>query len=281
MAQVGIMSVGMTFVIITAEIDLSIASIYALTGVATGSLMQFGWPLALAIVIGLGVGATAGLINGLATVLLKLPSFIVTLGTLSVFEGVALLLVGGNPVTLSSSTHGERALNALTQPTLGGLIPAQFIVFVVILVVGGALLRYSLFGYHVYATGGSLSAARLCGINTNRVKTVAFILSGLSAAVAGIIGLGFLDYVEGDSEQGIELTVIAAVIIGGTALFGGSGTMIGTLVGVLFLNVLQDILNLNAVSSFIETVITGAIIVVAVALDTVGILHERRAKLTG
>lgn len=276
-SQVGVMAVGMTFVIVTAEIDLSVGSIYALAAVTSGLALEAGWPIPLAIGVALAVGLVAGTINGLLTVWLRLPSFIVTLGTLSVFEGTALLVAGGNPITLGRGVHDLSLFNFIAQGQLWGVIPMQLVFFILFLVVGGVLLRFTRFGYHVYATGGSPVAAKLAGIDIKAVKTVSFALSGLCAATAGVLGLSFLDYVQGVSGQGIELTVIAAVIIGGTALFGGTGTMTGTLIGVVFLGTLSDILNLQNVSSFIETVITGIIIILAVSVDTLGLIRNRTA----
>lgn len=274
-SQVGIMAVGMTFVIITAEIDLSIGSIYALSGVSAGLALEHGWPIIGAIGLALVVGMLAGAMNGLLTVWLRLPSFIVTLGTLTAYEGAALLLSGGNPISLGTGVHGLSAFNVLGQGQLDGVINVQVVFFVVLLLLGGLLLRYTRFGYHVYAVGGSTEAARLSGININVIKILAFTLSGTVAAVAGILGLSFLDYIEGISGSGIELTVIAAVIIGGVALFGGSGTMTGTLIGVLFLGTLSDILNLKNVSSFVEQIVTGGIIIIAVSVDTLGLVKRR------
>lgn len=267
-SQIGIMAIGATFVIINGEIDLSVGSIYALSAIATGMAIAGGvaWPLA--ILIGLAVGVVAGLVNGLAVVLLGVPSFIVTLGSLSVFRGIALLISDGKPISLSTSQPGVADFNLLGQGRLFGVVPMQLIVFAVIIVLGVVLLSRSRLGFNTYAVGGNKEAARLVGINVGAVKLTAFVLSGFTAALAGVLGLSFLSYVQGVTGTGLELTVISAVIIGGAALFGGSGTMWGTVIGVLFIGILQNILNINGISSFWQTVVTGLVIVAAVAADT-------------
>ena len=267
-AQIGIMAIGATFVIVNGEIDLSVGSIYALAAISTGMVIAAGvaWPIA--ILVGLAVGVIAGLINGLVVVLLGVPSFIVTLGTLSVFRGATLLISNGAPISLSSAQPGVAEFTLLGQGRLFGVVPMQLIFFAIIAALGVILLSRSRFGFNTYAVGGNPEAARLVGINVKRVKVGAFVLSGLTAAIAGVLGLSFLSYVQGVTGTGLELTVISAVIIGGAALFGGSGTMLGTVIGVAFIGLLQNILNINGISSFWQTVVTGLVIIAAVAADT-------------
>lgn len=273
-SQIGIMAVGATFVIINGEIDLSVGSIYALSAITTGMAITAGiaWPIA--ILIGLAVAVVAGLLNGLAVVLLGVPSFIVTLGSLSVFRGVTLLISDGAPISLSSDQAGVAEFTLIGQGRLFGVVPMQLIIFAVIAAAGIVLLSRSRLGFNTYAVGGNQEAARLVGINVKRVKLTAFLLSGLTAGVSGVLGLSFLSYVQGVTGTGLELTVISAVIIGGAALFGGSGTMWGTIIGVVFIGLLQNILNINGISSFWQTVVTGLVIVAAVAADT----WQRRRK---
>lgn len=267
-SQIGIMAIGATFVIVNGEIDLSVGSIYALAAISTGMAIAAGLAWPVAVLIGLGVGIVAGLLNGLAVVLLGVPSFIVTLGSLSVFRGVTLLISDGAPISLSASQPGVAEFNLLGQGRLFGVIPMQLLIFAVIAAIGVILLSRSRLGFNTYAVGGNQEAARLVGIDVKGVKLAAFVLSGLTAAVAGVLGLSFLSYVQGVTGTGLELTVISAVIIGGAALFGGSGTMWGTIIGVAFIGLLQNILNINGISSFWQTVVTGLVIVAAVAADT-------------
>jgi len=273
-SQIGIMAVGATFVIINGEIDLSVGSIYALSAITTGMAITAGvaWPVA--VLIGLAVAVVAGLLNGLAVVLLGVPSFIVTLGSLSVFRGATLLISDGAPISLSSDQPGVAEFTLIGQGRLFGIVPMQLIIFAVIAALGIILLSRSRLGFNTYAVGGNQEAARLVGINVKSVKLAAFVLSGLTAGISGVLGLSFLSYVQGVTGTGLELTVISAVIIGGAALFGGSGTMWGTIIGVLFIGLLQNILNINGISSFWQTVVTGLVIVAAVAADT----WQRRRK---
>lgn len=267
-AQVGIMAIGATFVIVNAEIDLSVGSIYGLTAISTGMMIQAGLPWPLAVIAGLCIGAAAGLVNGLAVISFRIPSFIVTLGTLSVFRGIALLLSNGAPISLSENQAGVASFSLIGQGSLFGVFPMQLVIFAVVAILAAILLARTRFGFHTYAVGGSAEAARLCGIRTNRVKVWAFVVQGALAGLAGILGLSFLSYVQGVTGTGMELIVISAVIIGGAALFGGSGSILGTVIGVFFIAVLQNILNLRGISSFWQTVATGAVIILAVALDT-------------
>ncbi|CAM5669704.1 ABC transporter permease [Streptomyces hirsutus] len=268
------MAIGVTFVILNGEIDLSVGSTYALSAISTGILISDGWSWGLAAFVGLAVGAVAGLFNGLAVVVLGVPSFIVTLGTLSVFRGVALLISDGAPISLGFLAGGRRGL----QPAGAGPPVRRHPDAVRVLRRHrrdrrGAAVR-SRFGFNTYAVGGNQEAARLVGVNVKRVKLTAFVLSGFTAGLAGVLGLSFLSYVQGVTGQGMELTVISAVIIGGAALFGGSGTIWGTVIGVAFIGLLQNILNVKGISSFWQTVVTGLVIVAAVAADT----WQRRRK---
>jgi ribose transport system permease protein len=264
---VGIMAVGMTFVIVAGDIDLSVGSIYALASVSAAMVLDSGRSAAAAVVVGLAVGAVAGVVNGVATVAFRIPAFIVTLGTLSVFRGVSLLMTEGNPISLKEAQPNVAQFAVLGTGKLGGQLSAQAAIFLVVAVLGALLLSRTRFGYHVYAVGGSQTAARLCGINVDLVRVLNFVISGMLAALAGIIGLAFLLYVQGVSGTGLELTVITAVIVGGTALFGGAGTVFGTAIGVLIIGVLNNVLVLRGVSSFWQTTVIGLVIIAAVAFD--------------
>jgi ribose transport system permease protein len=274
-ALIGIMAVGMTFVIVAGDIDLSVGSTYALASVVSADLLENGQSAAVAVAAGLLVGCAAGTVNGIATVVFAIPSFIVTLGTLSVFRGISLLMTDGNPISLNQSDPNVSQFSVLGTGKVAGGVSVQTCIFVAVAIVGGLLLSRSRFGYHVYAVGGSATAARLCGINVNLVRILNFAISGTLAALAGIIGLAFLLYVQGVTGTGLELTVITAVIVGGTALFGGSGTVIGTVIGVLIIGVLNNVLVLRGVPSFWQTTVIGLVIISAVAFDA---LVRRRAN---
>lgn len=264
---IGIMAVGMTFVIIAGDIDLSVGSIYALASVTAAQVLAQGQSMLLAVAVGLGVGAIAGAVNGLLVVAFKIPSFIVTLGTLSVFRGVSLLLTEGSPISLKEGLANIDQFAVIGQGRLFGQVPVQAVIFLAVAIAGVLLLTRSRFGFHVYAIGGSPTAARLAGINVSLIRVLNFAITGILAGLAGLIGLSFLLYVQGVSGAGLELTVITAVIVGGTALFGGSGSIIGTVIGVLIIGVLNNVLVLHGVSSFWQTTVIGIVIIAAVAFD--------------
>ena len=264
---IGIMAVGMTFVIISGEIDLSVGSTYVLASMVVGMLLERDVNWVIALLIGVAVGAVAGAINGVLTVALKLPSFIVTLGTLSVFRGIALLLTNAAPISLDQNEPNISSFSFLGTGKVFG-IPMQLIIMFAVVILGAFVLHYTRFGFHVYAVGGSREAARLCGIATARVRIASFAILGALSALAGIIGLSFLLYAQGTTGTGLELLVITAVIIGSAALFGGSGTMLGTVVGVLLIATLQNVLILARISSFWQTVVIGVVIIASVAFDT-------------
>lgn len=264
---IGIMAVGMTFVIICGEIDLSVGSIYVLGTMTVGMLLERDVNWVMAVVVGLLIGALAGAVNGVLTVALKLPSFIVTLGTLSIFRGTSLLMNDARPISLNRDLPNVDQFAYLGTGRPFG-IPMQLLIMLSIFMLGGLVLRWTRYGFHVYAVGGSREAARLCGIHTNFVRITAFMILGVLSALAGIIGLSFLQYAQGTTGTGLELLVITGVIIGSAALFGGSGTMLGTLVGVLLIATLQNVLILAGISSFWQTITIGVVIIASVALDT-------------
>jgi len=255
---IGIMATGMTFILITGEVDLSVGSTYALAGLCTGMLIIAGWTLLPAIGAGLIIGGTAGAVNGLLSTYGRLPSFISTLGMLSVTRGVALLITNGQPVTVDAKFGA--------QPSV--LEPFFFIFFIVVAGLGWFLLSYTVFGFKVYAVGGSIKAARVSGINVANTKVIAFVLMGVLAGLAGILSLAFLPSGQaGRTGLGLELDVIAATIVGGTALSGGEGTIPGTILGVLIIGVLRNGLVLVGISPFWQTTIIGAVIILAVGID--------------
>lgn len=275
----GIMAVGMTFVIVSGEIDLSVGSVYALGAIVTGMLLQGGWSLGLAIAGGVGAGLAVGLVNGLATTKLRVPSFIVSLGTLSAARGLALIVSRGEPISLTGQATQLEMFSLIGRGKLYGLIPMQLVFMAIVFAIGALILQRSILGLRVFAVGGNQEAARLTGIDIDRVKTFGFVLTGALAAFAGILALSFLSYVQGVTGQGIELRVIAAVIIGGTALSGGSGSIWRTLIGVFIIGVLENLLVLRGISSFWQTFLIGVVIVIAAAIDRwIGKSRTRAAR---
>jgi ribose transport system permease protein len=268
----GIMAIGMTFVLIAREVDLSIGSIYAIAGLSTGMLIVRGWFLFPAFGAGLIVGATIGALNGLLSTYGKLPSFIATLGMLSVVRGAALLVTNGEPVTVNTSKGGReeviKQFYFLGQGHVFDRIPMLLIFFILIALVAWLVLSKSTFGFRVYAVGGSEKAARLSGIQVPQTKILTFALMGFLSALAGILSLAFLPSGQaGRTGVGLELDVIAAAIVGGASLSGGEGTILGTIFGVLIIGVLRNGLILLGISPFWQTTIIGLVIIFAVGLD--------------
>ncbi len=260
---VTIMAVGMTFIIISAEIDLSVASILKLSGVSAALFMHhFSDNWFLGAMVGIAVGAFIGLINGLLTTKLGIPSFLVTLGMLGVAKGIAFVVTDTAPVLVESRPFWA----VFYEGSIAG-IPVPILWTIVALIVGGVLLHFSTFGRKVYATGGNATAARYSGINTDRTKILCFVFTGVLAGLASLIFAAQGHAARPDFADGLELDVIAAVILGGTSLFGGRGSIIGTLIGSLIIGVLNNGLVLIGVSSSWQIAVKGFIIILAVALS--------------
>lgn len=268
----GIMAVGMTFVLISGEVDLSVGSTYAFSGLATGMLIVAGWALVPALCIGLLTGMAIGLVNGVLSTYGRLPSLIATLGMLSIVRGAALILTNGQPVTVNLRNGADpgvlETFSFMGQGYLFGVIPMQLVFFVIIAVLAWVVLSYTNFGFRVFAVGGSAKAARVSGISVNTVKIWAFVLMGLLAAFAGILSLAFLPSGQaGRTGLGLELDVIAATIVGGSSLSGGEGTILGTILGVLIIGVMRNGLVLMGVSPFVQELMIGLVIIIAVGID--------------
>jgi inositol transport system permease protein len=279
----GLLAIGMTFVILTAGIDLSIGSLVALCGlvaaaVAKGGLQDrftvgegglgYGWGLAaLAAIV---VGVVCGYLQGFAITRLKVPPFVVTLGGMSAFRGAALLSAAGGPIS-----GFEPSFTWWGQGKIGP-VPIPVIIFLSCAVLAHVALRYTRYGRQVYAVGGNPEAARLSGLNVNRVIASVYVIMGFFAGLGSFVLAARLNSAEAVAGTGYELTVIASVVIGGTSLFGGSGTIFGTVIGSILIGVLLNGLVLMNVSSYIQQIVIGVIIVLAVAFDTFAKSRRRR-----
>ena len=268
-AIIGIVAVGMTFVILTGGIDLSVGSIVALAGIVLGISFEAGLPIAAAALAGLTVGLATGVANGALITLGRLPPFIATLGMMSVARGVALMLSDGRPI--SGYPESFRAL--ATGHVLG--IPVPVILMLAIYGIAHFLLTRTLLGRYTYAIGGNEEAAALSGIAVRAYKTAAYAIAGLLAAVTSLLLVARLNSAQPIAGIMYELDAIAAVVIGGTSLLGGSGSVVGTLIGALIMGVLRNGLNLLGVSSYLQQVAIGTVIVVAVLVD---MMLRRRAR---
>lgn len=260
-ATISIMAVAMTFVIAAAEIDLSIGSIAGLSSVVTAmALNSFG--LVPGILAGLAVGAVAGAISGGLVAWLKVPSFLVTLGMLGLVVGVARWITASAPVPIADMNYV-----AIFGGGDFGPIPGLLVWAILIVAVGAVVMNKTKFGRHVRATGGNLVAAGYTGVNTAKVKFMVLLMSGVFAALAGMLYAGRLQSGRFQWGTGDELSVIAAVILGGTSLFGGRGQVIGSLFGALFVGLINNGLILAGLDVSQQQVVRGAIIIFAVALS--------------
>jgi ribose/xylose/arabinose/galactoside ABC-type transport system permease subunit len=258
-----IVAVGMTFVIISGGIDLSVGSIVALSGVALGALLQDGQPLPVAVSAALATGVACGIVNGALVSVGGLPPFIATLGMMSVARGAALVFTEGRPV--SGFDEGFRSLATGSV----GFIPAPVVVMIVVYAAAHLVLTRTTFGRYVYAIGGNEEATRLSGVAVRFHKAAIYGVAGLMSAVAAIVLTARLNSAQPIAGMMYELDAIAATVIGGTSLMGGEGTLAGTLVGALIMGVLRNGLNLLGVSSFLQQIVIGAVIVGAVLVDTI------------
>ncbi|MBB3459371.1 ribose transport system permease protein [Rhizobium sp. BK313] len=260
-AIVSIMAVGMTFVIISAEIDLSVGSMASLSGMIGAMLIEAGVPWGAAFVLTLAFGAAVGAFSGLLVTFLRIPSFLVTLGMLSVLSGVSLTLTDTRPVPIVSTGFTDTLWDGSI-----GAVPMPIVWTIVVAAVGYYILHLTPIGRRVFATGGNVVAARFSGVRTDRIKLMAFVLSGLTASFAGLMLAARSTAGNPSLGAGLELDVIAAVIIGGTSLFGGRGNIIGSVIGAIFIGVVGFGLLVMGFSTSIQEIIKGGIIIGAVAL---------------
>jgi ribose transport system permease protein len=270
-AEIGIIAIGMTFVILIGGIDLSVGAVLGLAAVGSAVLLvNDGFGVLPAVLVVLAAGLVFGLLQGVASAVFGIQAFIVTLAGLQVARGLARIWSGGQGVAIAyGDGPGEApvAFSLLGERTFNGLVPIPAVIFAVVAVAAVAFLRTSAFARHVYAIGGNEKAARLSGVAVTRVKVLVYGVSGLLAALAGIIHAGQLNQGSPNDGSGYELDAIAAVVIGGTALSGGRGSVSGTVAGALLLGVLNNILALNSVDPNVQLLIKGLVIVVAAGLQ--------------
>jgi ribose transport system permease protein len=259
----GIMAVGMVFVISMGDVDLSVGSILTLVNVGVAIALEAGQPIVLAILIGLLIGAACGFANGALSVILRIPTIIVTLGTLSLYRGLALVLADGAPV---SDYSKDTWFFQIGGGTIAG-VPTSVWGMIVVGILGFILYNYTVFGQRVQAIGSNLQAARFSGISITRYRLLVMTLMGVIAALAAIFALAFLGAGDPQTGPGLELSVIAATIIGGTALTGGVGSIFGAIIGALIIAVIRNGLILLGVSAYWSIAATGLVIIAAVAID--------------
>ena len=285
-AAVGVIAIGMTFVMIAGGFDLSVASNTAVCTVVLvmtmdalsphGAVVAIPAALLAAVLAGVALGA----VNGVLVAYVGVNPFVVTLSTMLIFRGIALILTGGGQALQVADIALRKQFNCVydTQFPLFGphcQVTAPILIFLAALAVGLYLLKFTRFGHYVYAVGGNEQAAWLAGVNARRIKAATYVMCGFGCAVAAAIFVAMTETAQAESHQGLELVVIASVIVGGTALGGGSGGLLSTVTGVLLLRIIDNLLTQFSVGAEYRNVVTGLIIVVVVAID---VLARKRGR---
>jgi ribose transport system permease protein len=271
-----VLAIGATFVVIAGAIDLSVASATAACAMVLGLLLVAGAPAYIAIPAAVAFGALLGAINGTLISYFKISFFVVTLGSLSMFQSFALIVNDGASVSVFSAA-GFPPIGAFVNGNIGP-VPVILVFDLALLLISGAVLRYTAFGRALYAIGSNTEAARINGIDVKRVMLIVFVIAGLMAGLGSVVQVGRLTSASAEIDPTLLLTVLAAVLIGGTAYTGGEGGVFGTMVGVLFLSVIQNGLTLNGVSSFWQGMVSGLILILAVWVGGLRQLLRRRRQ---
>jgi rhamnose transport system permease protein len=271
--EVAIMALPMTLIVVAGEIDLSVESMAGLACALLGFLYSAGVPLGLAIPLVLLVGALGGLLNGLLVARGGLPSLVVTLGTLALFRGLALIVLGPRGVSDFPAAFTELGFGHVP----GTLIPWPFVIFLGLAAVLGTVLHRTWIGRQVYAIGKNAGAARFSGVRVARVRIGLFVLSGLIASLAGIILTSRLSSARADAADGMTLTVVTVVLLGGVNIFGGSGTIPGVVLAVLAVAVMQNALRLASVTVEVQSIALGSLLILSVVIPTFA--HQAKSAI--
>jgi ribose/xylose/arabinose/galactoside ABC-type transport system permease subunit len=266
-----IIGVAMTFVLVGGGLDLSVGSVLALGGVISGLALLAGVPIWIAVALGVLAGVVVGLFNGIVVAMFKIPSLIVTLGMMYFARGVVQVLTRGNPVYPL-----PEAFNFLGQGFIAG-VPVVVIAAAVLGIFGHVVLTQTAYGRSVFALGGNRETARLSGINVQRVTIWVYVICGAASGLTGVLTAARLASALSNAGSGMELQVIAGCIIGGTSMFGGSGSILGTLIGVAFMNIIANGMVLMKISVYYQSMVIGAIIILAVGIDQYN--RKRRGML--
>lgn len=261
-AITGIIAAVTTMVLVAGELDLSIGAVMAIGGIAAAKALEAGAPVFVVIIVGLAVGFVCGLVNALLVVGIGVNALIATIGTQFVWRGLSFIWTEGVPVPTFENT----GFAYLGQGEVRS-IPVSVIVLVASFVVISAIMSLTKFGSHIYSIGGSRDASRLSGVPVMRVRVAVYVLSGIAAAVAGTILASANGSANAISGSGVELTIIGAVILGGTALIGGRGSVLGTLLGIIFLGALANGMNLIGLAAYWQIFIQGLVLIIAVTID--------------
>jgi len=270
-SETGIIAVGMTFVIITAGIDLSVGALLSLSSVLTATIMTSGWQLIPTLLFVVACGAAFGAAQGFISTRFRLEPFIVTLAGLQLARGLALIISNNQYINISYGVGPGLAppvFAILGDRLFNNIVPVATLVFVIVAAIAIFVLNLTRFGRYVFAVGGNERAARLSGVPVTAVKVSVYAITGLVSGIAGIVHAGQFNFGSANDGTGYELTAIASVVIGGTSLFGGSGSLIGTVAGAVMLGALANILQLNNINAALQLLATGAIIVLAAVLQS-------------
>ncbi len=259
-AMITVIAVAMTFVISAGELDLSVGSTAALSALTCAMVMQAGYPWPAAVIASLMAGMAVGSLNGFFVTVIGIPSFLVTLGMMQFIRGVDMRVTYTNPISITNPTFN----GLFGSGNIGG-VPSLLIWSVVIAVLGHIVLKYTGFGRAVLATGGNRLAAEYSGVKTRRIKFAVFLMSGAAAALAGMLYSGMMQTARFNFGEGAELMAIAAVILGGTSLFGGKGTILGTFAGSLLIGTINNGLIIMGLDVSEQMMVSGGIIILAVA----------------
>ncbi len=273
--EIGIMAIGMTFLIVNGDLDLSIGSIFAVCAMVGGLLFknELCSPT-LTFFIMILIGVVLGSINGFLSTRIGIPAFIVTLGTMKIYRSIAYAISGGTSVSVFPDSATSSWVWKLGSKVHG--IPVQIFVMIIFFIVAHIVLRKTVYGNKVYATGGNERAARLSGINTKNTRLAAFIIQGACCAIAAVIAVTYLNSVTTTSGEGREMDAIAAVILGGAALTGGRGTIIGTFIGVIIMGIVKNGMVLLNVPVFWQDGFIGVVVILAVLVDM--LVHKKNEK---
>jgi ribose/xylose/arabinose/galactoside ABC-type transport system permease subunit len=263
-AVLGVMTMAVTFLIISGEFDLSIGSTFALSAVMSAVMMEHGIPMIFAFLLALVLSGVVGFLNGVIVTKLKIPSFIATLGTMMIIRSAVLMASERRPRVLADRGLVSQIFGG---GSLFGVIPVPIVWLLAVVAISWIVLAKTPFGYKVYATGGNIQAARLSGINTDRVKITNFVLTSFAAGLAGLISFCFLRMVAPVQGEGYELEAIAATVIGGTALGGGVGSIFGAFIGSFMLAIIKNGLVLIGTNPYLQDGVLGLVILVAVVVN--------------
>jgi len=261
-SMIAITAVTMTIVIIIGGIDLSVGAVLAFSGIISATVFTSTGSVALSISAGLAVGVLIGFFNGFVSAKGRIAGFIATLATMSVFRGFGYILTGGYPISVLDEKFVAIGTGYV------GPVPIPVIIMAIVLLLGHFLTQQTKFGRYVYALGGNEQATRWSGINVDRIKIVAYTLNGVCAALSGIILTARLGSGQPSAGNGFEMDVITGVIVGGTSLAGGSGSIVGTLIGVLLIGVINNGMDIMNISTYYQMTVKGLIILIAVYVDT-------------